>query len=80
MFSLEKRRLRGDLSAAFQDLRGAYKQEEDQFFTQFDSVRIMGNGFKLKEGKFSLDVKNFLLSEALALLPRELWVPQSWRC
>ena len=61
MFSLEKRRLRGDLSAAFQDLRGAYKQEEDQFFTQFDSVRIMGNGFKLKEGKFSLDVKNFLL-------------------
>jgi len=61
VFSLEKRRLRGDLSAAFQDLRGAYKQEEDQFFTQFDSVRIMGNGFKLKEGKFSLDVKNFLL-------------------
>ena len=61
MFSLEKRRLRGDLSAAFQDLRVAYKQEEDQFFTQFDSVRIMGNGFKLKEGKFSLDVKNFLL-------------------
>ena len=30
--SLEKRRLWGDLSAAFQDLKGAYKQEGRQLF------------------------------------------------
>jgi len=32
LFSLEKRRLQVDLVAAFQDLKGAYKQEESQLF------------------------------------------------
>ena len=33
LFSLEKRRLLGDLTVAFQYLKGAYKQEGERLFT-----------------------------------------------
>jgi len=43
LFSLEKRRLWGDLNVAFQYLKGAYKQEVYmQLFTRVDSDRIRG--------------------------------------
>ena len=48
LFILEKRRLWGDLTVAFQYLKGAYKQEGDLLFTWSDSDRTRGNGFKLK--------------------------------
>ena len=57
MFSLEKRRLRDDLIAAFQYLKGAYKQKGTQLFTRLDNGRTRRNGFKFREGRFRLDVR-----------------------
>ena len=52
LLSLEKRRLWGDLIAAFQYSKEAYRQEGDGLFTWSDNVRARGNGFKLKERRF----------------------------
>jgi len=57
LFSLKKRRLRGDLIAAFQYLKGAYKKDGEQPFTRAYSDRTRVNGFKLKEGRSTLAIK-----------------------
>jgi len=57
LFSLEKRRLWGDLIAACQYLNWAYRKHGEGLFTRMCSERIRGNGSKLKESRFRLDIR-----------------------
>jgi len=57
--SLEKRRLWGDLIAAFQYLKGAYRKDGENLFSRAycNRTRSKSNSFKLREGRFRLDIR-----------------------
>ena len=46
---------------AFRYLKGAYKKAEEGRLTRACSDRKRGNGFKLKEGRFRLDIRRYFL-------------------
>ena len=57
LFSLEKRKLCGDLIVAFQCLKGSYRKEGGRLFSGVRGDRTRGNDFKLQEGRFKLDIR-----------------------
>jgi len=83
LFSLEKRRLRADLRAAFQYLKGTYKTDGDKLFSRACCDRTRSNDFKLKEGRFRLDMKKkFFTMRVVKHGNRCLerwWMPHPWK-
>ena len=68
LFSLEKRRLRGDLIVSFQYLKGAYKQEGEWLFVRIDGDRTRVNGLKLGQGRFRLDNRRKFFTKSMVCM------------
>jgi len=82
LFILDKRQLRGDLIAAFQYLKGAYRKDGENIFIGACCDKTRSTGFKPREDRFRLDIrKKFFTMKVVkhwSRLPRE-WRSHPWK-
>jgi len=77
LFGPARRRLWGDLIAAFQYLKGAYSKVGDRLISRPCCNRTRGNGFKLGEGRFRLNTrKKFFMMRMMRVVKHQYNLPR----
>ncbi|RMC12074.1 hypothetical protein DUI87_11209 [Hirundo rustica rustica] len=69
VFSLEERRFREDLIAVYNSLKGEVSLVGTELFSQVTSYQRRGNGLKLKQSMFGMDIrKKFYVENIIKLV------------